>query len=335
MPRRFLLAATVVLAAGCGDDPANPFNRLAAARPPSADAALVFVSGSWAEEVGRPRELLALNADGTKTEQLTACSTTADPCDFLQVSPGPDRTRIVAVRTAPGAEAGANTLYFMDLSRAVETIVVPGRRVDSADWSRNGEFLIYSGVVPQTTQDDLFYSLPNGKEEQNLTQSLDANERNARIDPFNQTAVHETSDASGGSRIDLYPDTPLTSGAVTGPALPDTPYAVGADAHPAFSPDGRSIAFCRLTGVGNGGLGTWDLLTLRVDGISAPVVIASGARFRGAPDWGTRGILFVETDAAASRSELVLLQPDGTGRTVLRTEDAGYRMASPRWLPGS
>ena len=189
--------------------------------------------------------------------------------------------------------------------------------------------------MPQTTQDDLFYSLPNGKEEQNLTQSLEANERNARIDPFNQTAVHETSDASGGSRIDLYPDTPLTSGAATGPALPDTPYSVGADAHPAFSPDGRSIAFCRLTGVGNGGLGTWDLLTLRVDGVSAPVVIASGARFRGAPDWGARGILFVETDAAASRSELVLLQPDGTGRTVLRTEDAGYRMASPRWLPGS
>jgi hypothetical protein len=72
-----------------------------------------------------------------------------------------------------------------------------------------------------------------------------------------------------------------------------------------------------------------------LDGVSAPVVIASGARFRGAPDWGARGILFVETDAAASRSELVLLQPDGTGRTVLRTEDAGYRMASPRWLPGS
>ena len=43
----------------------------------------------------------------------------------------------------------------------------------------------------------------------------------------------------------------------------------------------------------------------------------------------------METDAATSRSQLVLVQPDGSGRTVLRTEDAGYRMGAPRWLPAS
>ena len=53
------------------------------------------------------------------------------------------------------------------------------------------------------------------------------------------------------------------------------------------------------------------------------------------PRLGLRGILFVETDAAASRSQLVLVQPDGSGRTVLRTENATSRMGSPRWLPGS
>jgi hypothetical protein len=110
---------------------------------------------------------------------------------------------------------------------------------------------------------------------------------------------------------------------------------VGADASPVFAPNGASIAFRRLTGIGNGGLGTWDLLTLRLDGASSPVVVASGARFRGAPDWGERGILYVETDATAAVSELVLVQPDGSGRTVLRTESAGYLMGSPRWLPGS
>ena len=40
-------------------------------------------------------------------------------------------------------------------------------------------------------------------------------------------------------------------------------------------------------------------------------------------------------DAARSVSELVRLQSDGTGRPVLRTEDAGYLMGSPLWLPGN
>jgi Tol biopolymer transport system component len=335
MASRVLVAAIVLLAAGCGNNAGNPFNQLAASRPPSADAALEFVSGSWAEPTGQARVLLALSADGSTLERLTTCSTDADPCDFLQAAPSPDRLRIVAIRTTPGAEAGANGLYFTDLARGVETALFATRRVDSVDWSSDGSFILYSAQGAQSTAEDLFYSLPNGTQEQNLTQTPSVRELNPRVDPFGQTAVYEKIDDSGVSRIALFPDTPLTSGPATGPALPGTPYVVGADANPVFAPDGRSIAFRRLTGVGNGGLGAWDLLTLRLDGSSAPVVIATGAVFRGAPDWGAQGILCVETDAAAGRSELVLLQPDGSGRTVLRTEDAGYRMGSPRWLPGS
>jgi Tol biopolymer transport system component len=107
---------------------------------------------------------------------------------------------------------------------------------------------------------------------------------------------------------------------------------VGSDADPVPSPDGLSVAFRRLTGTGNGGLGTWDLMTVKLDG-TEPAVVATGPLFRGAPDWGPKGIVFVETDAAASESRLVVLQPDGTARTVLRTENAAFRMASPRWLP--
>ena len=128
------------------------------------------------------------------------------------MAPAPDRSRVVAIRTAPGAEAGASTLYFMDLARAVETIVFPRRRVDSADWSSDGSFIIFSALGPQTTQEDLFYSQPNGQAEQNLTQSTAVRERDPRIDPFGQTAVYEKIDDSGVSRIALYPDTPLTSG---------------------------------------------------------------------------------------------------------------------------
>jgi Tol biopolymer transport system component len=335
MLRRLLPLALITLAAGCGNDPVNPFDRFTTSRPPSADAALLFVSGSWSETPGAPRELLALSADGSKMEKLTACGQSATPCDFIQVAPSPDRNRLIAVRTTPDAASGTSTLYFMDLSRSVETIVFPSRRVTSADYSPDGTFIVFSSIPVQNTADDLFYSQPNGQAEQNLTSTTTTGERNPRIDPFARTVAFEQSDETGASRIFLYSNTALTSGPVTGPALPGTPYFVGGDASPVISPDGGSVAFTRLTGTGNGGLGTWDLLTLKADGVSLPAVIATGPVYRGAPDWGSKGILFVETDAAASRSQLVLVQADGSGRTVLRTEPASARMASPRWLPGS
>jgi Tol biopolymer transport system component len=335
MLRRLLLLASITLAAGCGDDPANPFNRFVTSRPPSADAVLFFVSGSWSDQPGAPRELLALNADGSKMEQLTSCGESASPCDFIQVAPSPDRNRLIAIRTTPDAAQGTSALYFMDLSRSVETIVFPNRRVLGADYSPDGSFIIFSSVPAQTAQADLFYSQPNGQAEENLTTTPTVQEGSPRIDPFARTAAFARIDETGVSRIYLFPSTPLTSGPATGPELPGTPYVVGADADPVMSPDGVSIAFVRLTGTGNGGLGTWDLLTLKADGTSQPVVIATGPVSRAAPDWGPNGILFVETDAASAKSQLVLLKPDGSGRTVLRTESAGSRMGSPRWLPTS
>jgi Tol biopolymer transport system component len=333
MLRRLILGASIMLATACGSDPANPFS--VASRAPSADAALLFVSGSWAAEPGGPRELLALNADGTKVEQLTTCAQATPACDFVQLAPSPDRNRLAAIRTTPEAEAGATALYFLDLSRSVEKLIFSNRRIDSVDYAPDGSFILYSAMVPRTTEEDLFFARPDGSEEQNLTQSTDFRERSPQVDPFSGTAVYEGIDESGVGRIYLFAQTPLTSGPAAGEPLPDTPYVVGADADPVFSPDATSIAFRRLTGVGNGGLGTWDVLTLRLDGTSSPKVLATGPLFRGAPDWGSKGVVFVETNAATDQSQLVLASGDGTARTVLRTEGAGYRMGSPRWLAGS
>jgi len=332
MLRRLLLVASATAALACGQDSGNPFSAVSPSRPPGSDAALLFVSGSWTAQVGQPRELMAINADGTQLQQLTTCARAAQPCDVLQVAPSPDRNRVIAVRTTPGAEAGAQVLYFMDLSRSVESIVFPSRRVESADWSKDGSFILFTSINIQTGNEDMFRSQPDGKNEENLTQSLNVRERSARLDPFGRTATFERIDAAGVSRIYLFRETPITSGPATGPALPGTPYVVGADSDPAFSPDSASIVFRRLTGVGNGGLGTWDLLLTTVTAGSTPRTLASGPAFRGAADWSRSGIVFVETDAQAGRSQLVVIQPDGSGRTVLRTENSGYRMGSPRWL---
>ncbi|HSD28486.1 MAG TPA: hypothetical protein VLL75_14385 [Vicinamibacteria bacterium] len=333
MLRRLCLAASITLTAACGSDSVNPFSTRTL--PPSADAVLLFASGSWAAEPGGARELLALNADGTKLEQLTSCAQASPACDFVQLAPSPDRNRLAAIRTTLEAEAGATALYFMDLARGVERLIFENRRIDTVDYAPDGSFILYSAMVPRTTEEDLFFSRPDGTEEQNLTESTSFRERSPRVDPFASTAVYEGIDESGVGRIYLFSQTRLTTGPGGGEPLPDTPYIVGGDADPAFSPDGQFIAFRRLTAVGNGGLGTWDLLTLRFDGTSSPKVLATGPLFRGAPDWGTAGILYVETDAAADQSQLVLLSADGATRTVLRTEPAGYRMGSPRWLAGN
>lgn len=341
MLRRSALLYLALLALACNDR-TNPFNVAMRTRAPSEDAVLLFVSGSWAGDTGQPRELFALNADGSTLERLTTCTQTAQPCDFLQVAPAVNRDWVAAVRSAPGAETGANALYFMDLARSVETLIVPRRRVESVDWSPDGSFLIYSSALDDSGREDLFQTLPNGTNDTNLTQSGGIRERSPRIDPFSSTAVFERidertdqpSDETGVGRVYLYLQTPITAGPATGPALPDSPYVVGGDASPVISPDAVFFAFRRLTGIGNGGLGTWDVLTVRLDGTDLRAV-ASGPVFRGAPDWGTRGIVFVETDAAAGESRLVVVQPDGSGRVVLRTENAGFRMAAPRWLRGS
>jgi Tol biopolymer transport system component len=335
MLRRVCVAASIALTVACSNNSANPFST--STRAPSSDAVLLFASGSWASDPGQPRELFALNIDGSKLEQLTNCAQASPACDFVQLAPSPDRTRIAAIRTQPQAAAGATTLYFMDLARGAEKVIFQNRRVENVDYSPDASFILYTAVPTgtQTTAEDLFYSSPDGTGEQNLTNTADFRERAPRVDPLSTTAIYEGIDSSGVGRIYLFSQTRLTTGPTGGEALPDTPYVVGADADPVFSPDAKSFAFRRLTSVGNGGLGTWDLMTAPINLSSPPKILVTGPLFRGAPDWGSKGILFVETDAAADRSDLVLISPDGATRTVLRTEPAGYRMGGPRWLPGS
>ena len=125
----------------------------------------------------------------------------------------------------------------------------------------------------------------------------------------------------------------VTSGGDPGEALAGTPYLVGGDADPDYSPDGLSLVFRRLTSTGNGGLGMWDIMTIRIDRTNL-TTIASGPVFRSAPDWGPKGILYSEIDKLSGLARLIVIQPDGTGRRVLATLN-GFDIASPRWLPSA
>ena len=149
------------------------------------------------------------------------------------------------------------------------------------------------------------------------------------------SVVFERIDSTGKGQIWIYPSnlpqTRVTTGGPGSDPLPRTPYVVGSDADPDYSPDGASVVFRRLTGLGSGGLGAWDILTVRTNG-TALSVAASGPIYRGEPDWGPGGILFSEIEPASGASRLVVVQPDGSGRRTLVTLGASFEISFPRWL---
>ncbi len=332
-----LVVLGAALVASCSDDPENPFDAFSPSVSPSEDAAVIYVSGAWAEETGQPRELFAVDADGTEVMRLTTCTQQSNPCDYLQVAPSSNRDRVLAVRGTIEGDPLATALYFVDLGRSVETIITPARRVEGADWSVDDAFVVYSTGLPE----DLFLVQPNGDENRALTETAELRERSPRIDRTQVAVAYEAFEATPGkSGIQVFvgsggPPLMLTIGGPGTEVLPETPYIVGSDASPAFAPDSQQIVFRRLTGTGNGGLGTWDLYlvdTVESESTEPVLLLGGGDVYRGPPDWGDDGIIFVETDSTSGESRLVVIQPDGSGRQVLHSEDAGFRMGAPRWL---
>jgi hypothetical protein len=339
-------AVLLVLAAalgGCSGDEPNPFADIIQTFAPSSAASIVFTSNGYGQVPGAPREIFSIETSGAGLTRLTFCNVEPRRCDTALASSAPDRQRMAILRVVDDTdgdgrltEADGQALLVTDLSRAVEGPLFPqSQRINGVDWSAGGDVLVYNGVG-EGGIDDLFRVDPNGENNRNLTNSADVRERRPRIDPTGSVAVYERIEADGKGRIFIFQSTltqvPVTAGGPGTATLPGTLYVVGADADPDYAPDGRSIVFRRLTGTGNGGLGSWDVLTVRTDG-SAQAVVASGPEFRGAPDWGPEGIVYNEVDPIAATSELVVVQPDGTGRRSLLSIPAVLEITNPRWLP--
>jgi hypothetical protein len=336
-------AAALAAALGaCSTEPGNPFADAIQMVPPGPDAAIVFTSNSYAQGPGAPRELFAVEAGGGGLTRLTFCNVEPRRCDTAEAAPSSDRRRMAVLRVVDDTdgdgrltEADGQSLLMSDLSRGVEGLLFPqSQEVSGVDWSAVSEVLVYSAQGADGN-DDLFRVDPNGQNNRNLTASPAVRERRPRIDPTGSIAVYERIEADGKGQIFIFNSTQnqgrVTSGGPGTAALPGTLYVVGSDADPDFSPDGQSIVFRRLTDVGTGARGSWDVLTVRTDG-SGLEVVASGPAFRGAPDWGPEGIVFAEVDEAAGTSQLVVVQANGSGRRAIVSAPAAVEVSHPRWL---
>jgi Tol biopolymer transport system component len=325
---------------GCNQDYPNPFINPDRNLPIPDDAALLLSSNAYATP-GAPREVYAVNGDGANLTRITFCNSGERACDNVEASAGRDRGRLAARRIPTDADAdgrftpadGAGVI-FLDLARGLEGFLLPASsHVSGLDWSPVDELVVYS-ANSNGGLDDLFRMDSNGRENAPLTTTPTISERRPRIDPSGTIAVFERIAEDGLGSIWIFVNartqTAVTQGGAPGVPLTGTPYRVGSDADPDFSPDGRSVVFRRLTAPGNGGLGSWDVLTALAEGTGLTTIV-TGARYRGAPDWGPDGIVFEEIDEGGQDS-LIVVQPDGSGRRTVTTLDAGLSLSHPRWL---
>jgi Tol biopolymer transport system component len=103
-----------------------------------------------------------------------------------------------------------------------------------------------------------------------------------------------------------------------------------ADGQPAWSPDGRRIAFVRRAGEN----GKPDLYTMGPSGAARTRVTRTSVVERD-PAWspdGTR-IAYAARTSVGGPFRIFVTQPDGTGTTQLTTQPAGDADRSPAWSP--
>jgi Tol biopolymer transport system component len=338
--RGLVAVALASLLPGCSSEHAG-FGNTNATIPIRPGSRLIFTGNGFAPRGGSPREVFSAEETGASVNRLTFCNNSR-PCDMAEGSPAPDRNRVAIRRVTDTDSDGRLTaadgasLVIANMSRSEEsTIVLAGEMVTAVDWSPVSEVLVFV-ATGEGGLEDMWRIDSSGQNRGNLTQTANVAERRPRIDPTGSVAAFERVDETGKGQIYIYNSSVnlvrVTTGGPGTERLAGTPYIVGGDTDPDYSPDGGSIVFRRLTGTGNSGLGTWDVMTVRTDGTGL-TAIASGPAFRGAPDWGPQGIVFPEIDRAASGgARLVLVAADGSGRRTPVTLGPSFDLSYPRWL---
>jgi Tol biopolymer transport system component len=343
MARRTFFLALAPFFLSCNSTPSNPFVAQQQTSVPSSADNIVFTADLYG---AAPSGLLEVYSFSTSTGQptrLTFCNNATSVCSALTASFAPDRKRVAILEVTRDTNgdgqltaADGAALSFIDLSRGVQANLAPDTvAADGVDWSPADGVIAYS-AAGTGGPDDLYSIGTDGTNNADITQSPGIAERKPRFDLTGSVLTFEriVTGAKGQVYVlDLAGQAVLVDAGGDGTgSIPGTPYIVGADADPVFSPDSSQVIFRRLTSTLGGTLGSWDILRVASGGTGI-ATLATGPLFRGAPDWGLPGVLFVETDPTTRVSSIIFMNPDGTGRQTLFTAPAGFTLSSPRWLP--
>jgi Tol biopolymer transport system component len=340
--RRAPFLGLFVLFLSCNQNYPNPFVAQQTTKLPAATDDISFTSDLYNGTPNGLLEAYSLDSSTGAVTRLTFCNSPTIPCNNIDASFAPDRRRVAIGQVTQDTNgdglltaADGEALVYEDLARGVSAALVPNTaHVEGFDWSPADGLIAYSASGPGGNED--LYSIgTDGTNNQDLSNTPSIRERRPRFDRTGSVVAIERIAPPGKGEAYVY-DTAgqedlVDAGAAGTAVLPGTPYVVGADADPTFAPDGSAILFRRLTSVA-GTSGTWDLMSVGGAGTHL-VTIATGPSYRGAPDWGPNGIIFVESDPSLQSSSIVLVTANGTGRRTLYTAPAGITLASPRWLP--
>jgi len=336
---------------GCTTDYPNPFTNLAGTFPPPVGTSLLVISNGGVSTTA-PRDLYALGTNGGSPSPLTSCAEQASICDMLEVAPAPDHQHVAVIRNQLTATT-LNTLaptsqgvWVMDLSRAIEgQILTTTVGVDNMQWTTQSSPLLFS-AAGTSGFDQVYDSSEDGTTVTNLTAQVTTGTPVLQRHPrFSVNGVIAWEQSAPGQAISQIfgsisgsinsVNTQLTTGdtTLTPTPLSGTLYVVGSDADPCPSPTASLVVFRRLTGLGQTGVGdggNWDLMQVATDGTGLTPIAADPA-YRGAPDWGPNGILFVETPVGSTTTSLILLDNQGVRHTLM-SQASFAPLQSPRWL---
>jgi Tol biopolymer transport system component len=324
--RRWAIAAVLVLAS-CGGQGSPGSATLVASGPcPGAAAAALGHSapakGIVFSGIGGDRlnHVYAVNADGTGLRQLTSAAVNDGVPQW-----SPDGTRVAFLREQPNTRGYMQIFVMNSDGTGVSRLTCPGTRDSRPAWSPDGSLIAF-GRYETAGGDSIFVMKPDGSALHAVFKS-----------GGHPAAIDSVAWSPDGKRFVFADETGIAVVNVDGTGFKQlTAYnADMPDSEPAWSPDGRSIAFSRSVLPSSQGAGAdVQLWMMTAAGLNPHVFMARANCDLSGPAWSAHGTQMVYALGCGQLGQFTIgvVYSNGTGAHGLFGPVTTY-VASPNWSP--
>ena len=245
-----------------------------------------------------------------------------------------DRGRIAFTRAtdAEGKDIESD-VYMIDANGTRETRLTDEPGLDGmASWSPNGRRIAF--VSDRDGKWEIYTMAPDGTDQRRLTHtavdegaptfSPDGKEIAYLVDPFGDPTIYSS---TGEGRLYLMDADGSHQRPLPGISLIGRISGNADGEEPAFSPDGKRIAFAATAGKDNE-----EIYTVNVDGSERTRLTDIPGDDHWPPTWSSDGTRIAFTsEGTENNSEIYVMNADGSGLTKLT--DAPADDAFPAWRP--